>query len=198
MRTTQLMTALLAGILVLGACKKHRSAKDEDIPQPEKNEITYDGKVYTIEKAREWDYKQARYPTHNTFAYFMWNGSAFSQSGGYDLGPNDPPIALFFYLSLPSSSGYMIGDFVYQPLPDDWIANGLPESVKNKQVFTVAVLHFDANNDRKITADEVIPVTGGTIDYNGRSNIGFDLSLANGKTLTGRIKASVIMTSPDN
>ncbi|MGV8878132.1 MAG: hypothetical protein ACOH2A_03780 [Sphingobacteriaceae bacterium] len=55
---------------------------------------------------------------------------------------------------------------------------------------------FDANNDRKITSDEKIKVTGGIINYHGRSNIAFDLKLANGKTLKGRIKADVVATVP--
>ena len=189
MKIVHLFPVLLLAALVSVSCNKDKEEKE---PEPDPNDYTikYDGKSFTITAGREWRYQTNRYPTHNTFAYFMGNGTAFIQSGNYDLGPNDPPITLFYYLSLPASSGYMQGIFEYYNLPDNWYTTGLPASVHTKQIMTDAVVGYDENGDRKITPDEVIRVTGGTINYNGGESL-YDLTLANGKTVKGRIKATV-------
>lgn len=192
----KLIIILSLGMLVVDACKKNGSADEEQVAPLEVNSITYNGSSYTIEKGREWTYKKNRYPTHNSFAYFMWNGNAFPIGGDYDLTSTDPPISIFFYLSLPASSGYMDGEFVYQELPDDWHINGLPASAGNKQVFTGAVVGFDANKDKKIAPEEMIKVIGGSIIYHGSSNTKYNLTLENGKTLKGSIRASVVTTNP--
>ncbi|MGV8878133.1 MAG: hypothetical protein ACOH2A_03785 [Sphingobacteriaceae bacterium] len=116
-------------ILAFGACKKDKADQEIEVGPPEDNKITYSSSAYEIQKAREWTYKLDRYPSHNTFAYFMWNGKAFDPNGNFEVGPDDLPICLFFFLTLPSGSGYMDDNFTYHELAADWSVKSLPANL---------------------------------------------------------------------
>ncbi len=187
MHMKYLLPAFLLMAWSFAGCKKNQEEEEEQQWIWEDQVIVYDGNEYVIKKGAAWNYQLNRYPSHQTFAYFLLNGKSFDSQGEYTLEAGDPPISLFYYLSAPATARPFGGDFEFLDIGDEWV-NGLPEKYGDKRVFTFAVVGFDANNNRKIEKSELIKVTGGTINSFGGEEM-YDLKLENGKTIKGRVSA---------
>lgn len=193
MRTFRLLGTAFLLLLVAAACKKDKGEeKGEDDGQ-----LVYDGSKYNIEKGLVWDYADNFFSTHYSQSYYLKNGKEFSSWGTQTLGPNDPPITVYYVLCSPGTSKFQNGVFKYYHSLDyaSWQVDGLPEAMKNEFLCVAGYVCFDANGDRKIAADEAFRVSSGTVTVTD-SYTEYNLELENGKKLTGRNSASLTKTLP--
>lgn len=187
------MGAAFLLLLVINACKKNKDEKKDG----GENLLVYDGNKYNIEKGLIWDYGDNFFSSHYSHSYYLKNGMEFASWGTQTLGPNDPPITLYYVLSSPGTSKFQNGVFkcYYSDNYADWQINGLPNDMKNEFLCIAGYVCFDANADRKITSEEVFRVFGGTVTVTD-SYTEYNLELENGKRLTGRNSASLTKTLP--
>ncbi len=180
-------------LLMASACKKD---KGEDQGGDE-NQIVYDGQKYNIEKGLIWDYSSMFFSSHYTQSYYLKNGKEFASWGNQNLGPNDPPITVYYVLSSPGTSEFQNGVFKVYFSHDyaTWQVDGLPANMKNEFIAVAVYVCFDANGDRKITDEEIFRGTSGTIKVTD-SYTEYNMELENGKKVTGRNTATFTKTLP--
>lgn len=181
-----------AASLLFTACKK-----DNEEDKQKEGDIQYNGGSYNIEKGLIWDYKDNFFSTHYTQSYYLKNGREFASWGSQELGPDDPPITLYYILSSPGTASFQNGVFkcVYNENYSDWQIDGLPDNLKNEFLCTSGYVCFDANNDKRITAEETFRVFGGTLTLTD-TYAEYNLELENGKKVTGRNSATFTKTLP--
>jgi hypothetical protein len=182
---------ICAAALSLTSCKKDKA------DEPEEGQLHYDGGTYNIEKGLIWDYKDHIFSSHYTQSYYVKNGMEFSSWGTQTLGPNDPPITLYYMLSSPGTASFKNGTFkcIYSQNYADWQINGLPNELKNEFLCTAGYVCFDANNDKKITSNEIFRVFGGTLTVTD-TYTEYHFELENGKAVSGRNSAAFTKTLP--
>lgn len=192
MRTFQLLATAFLLLLVAAACKKDKGDEKEG-----DNYLVYEGNKYNIEKGLIWDYREHFFSTHYTQSYYLKNGMEFASWGTQTLGPNDPPITLYYVLSSPGTSQFQNGVFkcYYSDDYAQWQINGLPGAMKSEFLCVAGYVCFDANGDRKITSEEVFRVFGGTVTVTD-TYTEYNMELENGKKVTGRNAASFTKTLP--
>lgn len=171
--------------------------KDDPKPQPESNQIEYNGTKYTLEKSLMINYGAlslyGTQDTHFNHDFYIADGNINYQDGQVE--EINGAFAVFTELVSAGATKFNTGTFNYI---DDDNDGSLSESqleakYKNKSVFADAQVYIDTNGNRQLADETPVRATGGTVKVSGSGNtytLEYNLVLENGKTLKGSNSSS--------
>lgn len=192
-KLSTLVCLFLAGTLIF-SCSEDDGIKD-NIPEIT-NSFVYDNQVYSIADGLIEDigpYPAAfgeENPANSHYVYtFLFTDGAFRLEE-YDWGnsyDNDnATYRLYVSLYYPDTTAFKEGEYSYVHIPD-----ATTQDVINKKVFGRFAFWLDLNGNGVYDSEDEETYThsaGGTVNVRGSNNdytIWFDITMTNGKTLTG-------------
>jgi hypothetical protein len=184
--------------IMLGFLATSCDPKDKDkTPEPETNQIQYNGTKYTLEKSLMIDYGAlslyGSQDTHFNHDFYIADGNIDYQNG--QVQEIAGAFAVFSELVSAGTAKFNTGTFNYVDNNNDGSLNEsqLEAKYKNKSVFADAKVYIDTNGNRILSDETPLKATGGSIKVSGSGNtytLEYNLILENGKTLKGSNSSS--------
>ena len=184
--------------IILGFLATSCDPKDKDkTPEPETNQIQYNGTKYTLEKSLMIDYGAlslyGSQDTHFNHDFYIADGNIDYQNG--QVQEIAGAFAVFSELVSAGTTKFNTGTFNYVDNNNDGSLNEsqLEAKYKNKSVFADAKVYIDTNGNRILSDETPLKATGGSIKVSGSGNtytLEYNLILENGKTLKGSNSSS--------
>ena len=184
--------------IMLGFLATSCDPKDKDkTPEPETNQIQYNGTKYTLEKSLMIDYGAlslyGSQDTHFNHDFYIADGNIDYQNG--QVQEIAGAFAVFSELVSAGTTKFNTGTFNYVDNNNDGSLNEsqLEAKYKNKSVFADAKVYIDTNGNRILSDETPLKTTGGSIKVSGSGNtytLEYNLILENGKTLKGSNSSS--------
>jgi hypothetical protein len=185
--------AIMLGFLATSCDPKDK----EKNPEPETNQIQYNGTKYTLEKSLMIDYGAlslyGSQDTHFNHDFYIADGNIDYQNG--QVQEIAGAFAVFSELVSAGTTKFNTGTFNYVDNNNDGSLNEsqLEAKYKNKSVFADAKVYIDTNGNRILSDETPLKATGGSIKVSGSGNtytLEYNLILENGKTLKGSNSSS--------
>ncbi len=196
------MLALTLGVAVISFLS---SCSSDDSDELGANQITFDGKTYTMVGGLVEDYgagspaDNATTDTHYNYDFTVAD-AAFQQTtdvdGDIEFRASDATFGIYVELFSPTTSSFEVGTFNFISESQSDVLT----SIQGNHFFSAAEAYIptggvDSDGDPEFDEFEA---TGGTVTVSGNGPTGFtityDLQFAGGKTLTGSYNAGFVFS----